>query len=133
MAAGETDVGTGLTITYGGTFTAEILRIAIDGIEVPVADISHLASTVVRQKIAGVLRDAGVLTADVHWKGNEKPALTSGNRTARLGTTLSIGVPDGSTWAWTLAIYSQFSCEAPLEDPMTGTAVFVLNSDFTVT
>lgn len=131
--AGETDVGTGLTLTYGGTFTAEILRIAIDGISVDVKDISHLSTSTVRQKIAAVLRDAGVLTADVHWKGNEKPLLTAGNRTARLGTTLSLLLPDGSTWAWTLAIYSEFSCEAPLEDPMTGTATFVLNSDYTVT
>lgn len=133
MAAGDPDVGTGLTLTYGGTFTAKILRLAIDGIAVPVVDISHLGSTTVREKLAAKLRDAGTLTCDVLWKGSEKPLLTAGDVTARKGTTLSIGVPDGSTWAWTLAIYSEFACEAPMEEPMTGTATFVLNSDYTVT
>lgn len=131
--AGETDVGTGIILTFGGTFTAEIKRLAIDGISVPVVDISHLGTTTVRKKLAGKLRNAGVLTVDIHWKGNEKPALTSGNVAAREGDSLSLAVPDGSTWAWTKAIYSEFSCEAPDEEPMTGTATFELNSDFTVT
>lgn len=131
--AGETDVGTGLTLTYGGTFTAEILAVDFDDHEVAIKDISKLSSTTIREKIAAQLKEPGTLTLEVHWKGNEKPALSSGSRANRLGLSLSLGLPDGSTWAWTAAIYQRFSAHAPLEDPMTGTAVFQLNSDYTVT
>lgn len=131
--AGESDVGTGLILTYGGTFAAEILAVDFDDHEVPIRDISHLGTSAIRLKLAGKLKEPGTLTFEVHWKGDEKPALSTGSRANRLGLSLSILLPDGSTWAWTAAIYQRFSASAPLEDPMTGTVVFQLNSDYTVT
>jgi hypothetical protein len=44
MAAGDTVVGTGATLTFAG-FVAEITSISIDGPEATIVDVSHLGSS----------------------------------------------------------------------------------------
>lgn len=126
MAAGETSVGTGATLTFAG-FVAEITSISIDGPEATIVDVSHLGSTTLREKLAGDLLEPGTVTAEGHFKSTI-------DVDAVVGTSGALAIVTGSpnTWTYAAAIMTSFSANIPLEDVETFTATWQINGALTV-
>ena len=119
-------VGTGCTIAFATiSFTGLTLSFTIDGEEVPVLDVTTMASTGWRQKIGGNLKEPPKVTVQLQYDPGNPPPV--GNTVG----TITITWPDpdgaGSETAETLTgtgfIVSR-SSEHPLEDVVTGTYVF---------
>lgn len=121
MAVGDTDIGTGSTLTFAD-FTQELLSLSWSGLERPAIDTSHMGTTGGRTSIPGDLYDPGEITAEVHLNSSEPPPITAA------ATTLTITFPmtdtnPGDTWTAS-AFMTGFEFTDPLEDKMTATATF---------
>ena len=121
MAVGDTDIGTGSTLTFAN-FTQELLSLAWSGIERPAIDISHMGTTGGRIFLNGDLYDPGELVAEVHLKSNEAPPITATATTLTV-TFPGVGTDAGDTWTAS-AFMLNFEFSDPLEDKMTATATF---------
>ena len=126
MAAGDTDIGTGSTLTFAG-FTPEILSLSWSGISREAIDTSHMGTVGARTFLPGDLHDPGELTAEVHLKSTEAPPITAA------ATTLTLTFPavgTAATDAWTASAFmTGFELTDPLEDKMTGSATFKITGD----
>jgi hypothetical protein len=123
MAAGDTDIGTGTTLTYS-SFNMELLSVSWTGIERAAIDTSHMGTTGGRTFIPGDLYDPGEIVADVHLNSTDAPEIT-GNAGA-----LTITFPDAETWSAS-AFMTGFEFTDPLEDKMTATATFKATGSIT--
>jgi hypothetical protein len=123
MAAGDTDIGTGTTLTYS-SFGMELLSVSWTGIERAAIDTSHMGTTGGRTFIPGDLYDPGEIVAEVHLNTTDVPEIT-GNAGA-----LTITFPDAETWSAS-AFMTGFEFTDPLEDKMTATATFKASGNIT--
>jgi hypothetical protein len=120
MAQGDTDIGTGTTLTFSG-FTMELLSVSWTGIERAAIDSSHMGTTGGRTFLDGDLYDPGEVVADVHLNTTEAPPITAA------ATTLTIKFPPNTVTndTWTASAFmTGFEFTDPLEDKMTATATF---------
>jgi hypothetical protein len=125
MAAGDTDIGTGTTLTYAG-FSMELLSLSWSGISREMIDISHMGTTGGKKFLPADHYDPGELTAEVHLKTDEAPPITADMSTL----TIVLPQPDGGTWSCQAAL-SSFEFNDPMEDKMTATAVWKCSEDIT--
>ena len=116
MAVGDTDIGTGTLLSYAG-FTMELLSVNHSGISRQSIDTTHMGTTVARTFMPSDLYDPGEIVAEVHFKTNEAPPITTAT------STLTVTFPDSETWLC-LAFLQDFDYTDPLEDKMTATATF---------
>jgi hypothetical protein len=120
-AQGDTDIGTGSTLTFAN-FTPELLSVSWSGIERQAVDISHMGTTGGRIFLNSDLYDPGELVAEVHLNSTEAPPITA------TATTLTVTFPAVGTNAadlWTASAFMiNFEFADPLEDKMTATATF---------
>lgn len=123
MAAGDTDVGTGTLVTYGG-FTMELLNVAHNGISRGSVQTSHMGTTVSHTYMPTDLYDPGQIVLEVHFKTTEAPPITAP------ASTLTVTFPDSETWL-APAFLQDFEYTDPLEEKMTATATFKVSDAIT--
>lgn len=116
MAAGDTDIGTGSTITFAG-YSAEVLDISWSGISREAIDISHMGTTGGRAFKPGDLYDPGEITVEYHFKSTAAPPMTA------TADTITITFPDLADWS-AQGFMTGFEFHDPLEDKMTARATF---------
>ncbi len=127
MAAGDTSVGTGATMTFAG-FVMDITSISIDGPEATIVDVSHLGSTTLREKLVGDLLEPGTATVEGHFKSTVDVDGVVGTN-----GSLAFATGSGSTWTYADAIMTSFSANIPTEDVETFSATWQLNGALTIT
>lgn len=129
MAAGDTDIGTGSTLTFAN-FTPELLSLSWSGISREAVDTSHMGTVGGRTFLPGDLHDPGEVTAEVHLNSTEAPPIAT---TSAPVTTLTVTFPavgTAATDAWTASAFmTGFEFTDPLEDKMTATATFKITGD----
>lgn len=118
MAAGDTSLGTGTTLTFAG-FTADIINIDWTGRSRPSVEVPHMGTTGAAPVLLGKIYSLGEIVVAVHFAGNEDYDTPLGGAAASLVITFA----DGSIWTQTAGMVG-FDLSAPLEDVMTGTATF---------
>ena len=123
MAAGDTDIGTGSTLTFAG-FTAQIVSLSWSGISRVAIDSSHMGTTGGKTFIFGDQYNPGTITAEVHFKSNEAPPITGA------AATLTLTFPDAATWAASAGL-TEFELTDPMEDLMSASATFQASGDIT--
>jgi hypothetical protein len=131
MAAGDTSVGTGATLTFTNATSptdVKLTSISIDGPEATTHQSSHLSSTTLHSFIVGDLLDPGTCTAEGFFDSTlDADAVVGTNG------SLVILTGAGSTWTYADAICTGFSANIPLEDPETCSISFKLNGALTIT
>lgn len=109
-------IGTGTMFVTASYTSAQVLSGGVDGEEVPIIDMAHMASANYREKIPGELKEPPQVTVEIIYDPSDPPPVG-------VVETGTLTWPDGATLTGTGFIVSQ-SSEAPLEDKMTGTFVF---------
>lgn len=123
MAAGDTDIGTGSTLTFSG-FTAQVVSISWSGIDRVAIDSSHMGTAGGKTYVFGDQYDPGEITVEVHFKSNEAPPITGA------AATLTVTFPDSQTWAASAGL-TGFEMNDPMENLMAATATFKASGDIT--
>lgn len=123
MAAGDTDIGTGTTVTFSG-FTMELLGVVNSGLSRASHPTSHMGTTGGQTFIPGRTYDPGELVLEVHHKTTEAPPITGAT------ATLTVTFPDAETKSVS-AFMTGFDWNDPYEDVMTATATFKCTGDWT--
>lgn len=122
MAAGDTDIGTGATITFGTSgFTGELTSVEHSGINRASILANHMGSTTAR-KIPGDIVDWGQLRVSFNFKGNQRPII------AAVEEQVDILLPEGTTWSANCFMVD-FEWSAPIEDVMTSECTLEINGD----
>lgn len=117
-------VGTGITISGGGGFAAEILNIEDAQMQRARIPASHMGSANM-DYLPGQLVDWGQLDIEIAFDPKSIPPLG-------LATEVwTITYPDGSTWARS-GFAENFRYTGPLEERMTGTLTVKFTGDLTV-
>lgn len=121
MPIGDTDIGTGTTLTFAG-FVMELMTVSWSGIERVSVSTSHMGSAGPGSYLPGEVWDPGEITAEVNFDST----VDIGAPMAATATTLTITFPANTTTAtWTAnAFMTGFEFNDPFEDKMTGTATF---------
>lgn len=109
--------GTGTTVSISGTgtFSGKVTGISVDGVEIPVIDVSHMGTSTYREKVFGSLAEPGSVTIEVMFEPDNPPVI---GETGTMTITWLAGSPN-PTLAGTGAI-TAYTADTPLEDAMTG-------------
>ena len=123
-------VGTGLTVTGGSDFNAEILSVSWSGLSRPAIDTTYMGTTTARTFLAGSLYDAGEVTFECALN----PGASSTLPVASAAGTLTVTHKDtgAATWAAT-AFCTGFEWTTPLEERPTCSITYKLSGAITVT
>lgn len=129
MAAGDTDIGTGTTLTVGAsiTLTAELMGVTKGPMARGFEDVSHMGTTGARKKIPHDTFDPGNWTFECNFKENELPDFDDSSTAA----TITVTLPGGSTWAAS-AFPTEFSADIPWEAKMTSSYTYEISEGITV-
>lgn len=120
MAAGDTSLGTGSTLTFAGV-TADLLSLSLGDMTRDTVEVPHMGTIGARPKLFGNTYGAGTITAELHFDASQTPDTPM---KADAGS-LAIALGDGSTWTWaTGSGMTGFEWNDPFEDVMTATATF---------
>ncbi len=122
MAVGDTDLGTGTTLTLAG-MTAELLSVSASGIERVSVSKAHMGTVGPKPFLLGDQYDPGEITAEVHFPADEDiDALL-------IAAEASITVLFPETTAKTVkGAVTGYSWEAPMEDVMTASLTIKITS-----
>lgn len=126
MAAGDTDIGTGTTVSAAGAgaYAAEVLSVSWSDMSREAIDVSHMGTTGGRDFIPSDLYDPGVLTLEVHFKTTLAVPISAAD------TAITITFPDAETWVCD-GFVTGFEFNDPMEDKMTATITYKLTGDIT--
>lgn len=121
MAAGDTTLGTGTTLTLAG-LTGELLSLSASGIERATVSKAHMGTSGAKPFLLGDHYDPGDLTAEMHFKAdlNIDTIMTSAEDTITIVLTGLDSPTDDVTKVLQGGVTS-FGWDAPLEDVMTAT------------
>lgn len=127
MAAGDTALGTGSTLTFAG-FTGDLLSLSYSGSDRTFVDVPHMGTTGAAPRLVSTIYRLGTITAEVHLKGTEDPdtALSAA------ASSLVIVLGDSSSYTQNAAL-TGYEWNDPLDDVMTATGTFALTGKLTAT
>ena len=124
MAAGDTDIGTGATITFGTSlYTGELLSVDWSGISRPSVKLTHMADTE-DQFTPGDIVDYGEIRISWWFKADVEPPIKL------VPEVISIVLPDTTTWSAT-AFMTDFEWGCPMEEGMTMDGTLKVTGDLT--
>ena len=127
--AGTVDVGTGTTLTLAtSSWSIEITDLQINDITRALINTHHMGTTGAITKRTGDLYDPGSFTVQIHFDPDEEAPYSGVEETATITFPVPSGLTNGATLIATAACTS-FSGSIPLEDKMTGRAVFSFTDD----
>jgi len=124
------DLGTGTTLTYAN-FTVNVLSISHSGPTRESIDTSYMGTTVARTFVASDLYDAGEVSVEFQFAGDESPVTPISAAVSDIVVTWG-GAGAGSIWT-TSAQMTGWECSAATDELMTGTATFKLSGTIVVT
>ena len=122
-------VGTGITISFGSGFFAEILNVADQNMQRASIDASHMGSAQM-EFLPGKLVDWGQLEVEIAFDPDLTPPL--GAAPEQITITYPNGATSGAEWERT-GFMVGFQYQAPFEGRMTGTASIKFTGALTVT
>ncbi len=134
MAAGATQLGTGSTFTFSG-INGDLLSLSLGDMSRDSVETHHMGTTGFRPKLFGLTYSTGTITAEIQMDttedGSTPIVATAGSLVLNLGT---VGASDqGSIYTYSAAAMTGFSWNAPLEDVITATVEWELNSEAVIT
>lgn len=123
------DVGTGTTITLGtSSWSVEITDLQLNDITRALINTHHMGTVGAITKRTGKLYDPGSVTVAHHLDPDEPAPYAAAEETITITFPVPDGMTNGATLVGTVACTSA-NGRVPLEDKMTGRAVFSFLDD----
>lgn len=128
MADGDTQLGTGSTFAFSGV-AGDLVSLSLGDMSRDSVEVHHMGTTGFRPKLFGRTYSTGTITAELHF--DSTAAATSVIVGVEATLTLNIGkaASDGSVWVYSAAAVTAYSWNDPVEDVMTATVEWELNSE----
>jgi hypothetical protein len=130
MAAGDTFLGTGTTLTFTGV-NAEVLNLSWS-INRASVQTSHLGTTVSHTFLPGSLYDGGEVTAECHLKDTDTLLPTGAAGTLTITFAGGSGATSDADWE-AQAFLTGIEMNNPLEDVITTTMTFKVTGNVVFT
>jgi len=132
MAVNQAAVGTGISISYGGTVINDVYEIGLPDITIEKIDATHYLSTEYREYITGDLKTPNEMTVTCAFHPGDDIEIGGA------AESLVISFPAASTGAHSAASWSVQAIvigrnyEAPIEELMKQTITFQFSGEITV-
>jgi hypothetical protein len=132
MADGDTQIGSGSSFTFSG-ITGDLLSLSLGDMSRDSVEVHHMGTTGFRPKLFGVTDSTGTITAEIHFDTTEDGSTPIVAAAGSLVLNIGKAASDGSIYTYSSAAMTGYSWNDPLEDVLTATVEWELNSEAVIT
>ncbi len=132
MAEGDTQLGTGSTFVFSG-IVGDLVSLSLGDMSRDSVEVHHMGTTGFRPKLFGLTYSTGTITAEVYMDTTQDGSTPIVGAEAQLVLNLGTAAGVGSIYTYSAAAMTGYSWNDPLEDVITATIEWELNSEAVIT